>query len=266
MFIYTIINWLQEQQSATNYVWARVLTTPHSHSAGFDAGMGSWDNSWTAVKELWWSAAMLCGWEHTPVSSATQKQPCSTGISRPDPVACDTLVQRRLSAEPKTPFLHQMYFLDLVVQQLQSPTWLFLIVWLFNAAVFFFYFLGGKDIIIQPHLFNCSNWSHSNWALPFICNGNDYEIVFVLSSLVWWVRVEWYDCFSRFHPVFGGLFIFFCIFCLLRGKLCWRSSDLIQHVFLYFHRNPASPTCTHTLFLILMFVADLIFGMVVLNK
>lgn len=48
----------------------------------------------------------------------------------------------------------------------------------------FLYFLRGKDIIVQPHLFNCSNWSHSNWALPFICNGNDYEIVFELSSLV----------------------------------------------------------------------------------
>ncbi len=144
MFIYVVINWLQELQSATNYVWARVLTTPHSPSAGFDAGMGSWDKSWTAVKELWWSAAMLCGWEHTPVSSATQKQPCSPGTRRPDPMARDTLVQRRLSAEPKTPFLHQMYFLDLVVQQLQSPTWLFLIVWLFNAAVFFFYFWGEK--------------------------------------------------------------------------------------------------------------------------
>lgn len=43
---------------------------------------------------------------------------------------------------------------------------------------FFLLFLGGKDIIIQPHLFNCSNWSHFKWALPFICNGHDYEIVF----------------------------------------------------------------------------------------
>lgn len=45
-------------------------------------------------------------------------------------------------------------------------------------------FLGGKDIIIQPHLFNCGNWSHSNWALTFIFNGNDYEIAFMLGSQV----------------------------------------------------------------------------------
>lgn len=43
---------------------------------------------------------------------------------------------------------------------------------------FFLLFREGKDIIIQPHLFNCSNWSHFKWALPFICNGHDYEIVF----------------------------------------------------------------------------------------
>lgn len=111
--------------------------------------MQGWDHGTTLGRlwkgcGLWRSAAMLCGWEHTPVSSATQKQPYGTGISRPDPVARDIVVQRRLSAEPKTPFLHQMYFEDLVVQQLQSPTWLFLIVWLFNAAVFFFYFWGEK--------------------------------------------------------------------------------------------------------------------------
>lgn len=48
----------------------------------------------------------------------------------------------------------------------------------------FLLFLGGKDIIIQPHLFNCSNWSQSKWALPFICNGHDWEIVFIMKSLV----------------------------------------------------------------------------------
>lgn len=42
------------------------------------------------------------------VGGNTQR-PCSTGISRPDPMAHDTVVQRRLSAEPRTPFLHQMY-------------------------------------------------------------------------------------------------------------------------------------------------------------
>lgn len=55
----------------------------------------------------------------------------------------------------------------------------------------FLLFLGGKDIIIQPHLFNCSNWSQSKWALPFICNGHDWEIVFIMKSLVWWVRAQW---------------------------------------------------------------------------
>lgn len=59
---------------------------------------------------LWRSAASLCGWEHTPVSSETRKQPYHTGIRRSDPVARDAVVQRRLSAEPRTPFLHQMYF------------------------------------------------------------------------------------------------------------------------------------------------------------
>lgn len=172
-----VINWIQELHSSINYVWARVLTMPHSHSAGFDAGMGSLDDSWTALRGLWWSAVRLCGWEHTPVSSATQRQPGSAATSRPDPMARDAVVQRRLLAEPKTPFLLQIYSSDLLVQQLQSPVWLFLIVWLFYAAVFFLLFLEGKDIIIQPHLFNCSDWSHSNWVLPFICNGNDYEIV-----------------------------------------------------------------------------------------
>lgn len=36
-----------------------MLTTSHSHSAGFDAGMGSWDNSWMAVKGLW-TLAVCC--------------------------------------------------------------------------------------------------------------------------------------------------------------------------------------------------------------
>lgn len=62
------------------------------------------------------------------------------------------------------------------------------------CPLFFFYF-WGKDIIIQPHIFNCGNWSHCNWALPFICNGNDYEIVLVRGSLDWWaeIRMDWKD-------------------------------------------------------------------------
>lgn len=55
----------------------------------------------------------------------------------------------------------------------------------------FLLLLGGKDIIIQPHLFNCSNWSHSKWALPFIHNGHDSEIIFAMRSLVWWVKLQW---------------------------------------------------------------------------
>lgn len=98
-------------------------------------------------------------------------------------MAHDTAVQRRLSAEPRTPFLQQMYCWDLLARPTSKSDLIVLIVWLFNAAVslspsFFLLFLEGKDIIIQPHLFNCSNWRHFKWALPFICNGHDYEIVF----------------------------------------------------------------------------------------
>lgn len=97
-------------------------------------------------------AAALRGWGHSAVSSATRQQLFSTGMSGPDPMAQDTAVRRRLSAEPRTPFLPQMYCWDLVVQQLQSLTWLFLMAWLFNVAVFFFYFWGEK-ILSSNHTY-----------------------------------------------------------------------------------------------------------------
>lgn len=97
-------------------------------------------------------------------------------------MAHDTVVQWRLSAEPRTPFLCRCIVEICSQGRLQSQTWLF---WLCDYSMLpslslplFLLFLEGKDIIIQPHLFNCSNWSHIKWALPFICNGHDYEIVF----------------------------------------------------------------------------------------
>lgn len=65
------------------------LTTPHSRSAGFDARMGSWYSTSLGCQRkgcgLWQSAALLCGWEQTPVSSATQKQQNGSGISPTSP-------------------------------------------------------------------------------------------------------------------------------------------------------------------------------------
>lgn len=168
--------------------------------------MGSWDKSWIAVKELWTLA--VC-------SNALWVGACSRILSNPiaarenwnkyvrphgprhsgpmAPVGCaqntiataDVFLRFGGATTSKS---------DLDCFWLSDYSMLLLF--------FDFLFLGGKDIIIQPHLFNCSNWSHSKWALPFICNGNDYEIVFVLSSLVWWVRVEWWNCLTRFHPLF----------------------------------------------------------------
>lgn len=201
MFVYTAISWLREL-AVGNCKWcvstsARRATLTLSCFWCGDGIVGRVSGGSLKGCGLWRCAATLCGWEHTTVSSATQIAALTVlEWVGPTPWPRDTVVQRRLPAEPRTPFIHQMYFEDLVPQRLQSPTWLFLIVWLFSAAVFFPLFLRGKDIIVQPHLFNCGNWSHSNWALPFICNGNDYEIAFVLSSLVWWVRVEWHDGFS----------------------------------------------------------------------
>lgn len=149
--------------------------------------------------------ATHCGWEHTPMSSETQKAAlqCWNQEARPrgprhsGPTAPVGWAQNTISTpdvflrfgSATTSKSHLIVFDCVIIQ----------------CCRLFLLFLGGKDIIIQPHLFNCSNWSHSNWALPFICNGNDYEIVFVLSSLVRWVRAQWYDCFSRFHPFFGAL-------------------------------------------------------------
>lgn len=137
-------------------------------------------------------------------------------------MAHGAVVQRRLSAEPRTPFLHQMYSKDLVVQRLQSLTWLFLIVWLFNAAVFFFY-LWGEKILPFNHTYLIA-------VIGATLNGPCLSSVmvmimrlcFALSSLVWWAGEEWWSCFTRFHPLFLEKCIFaswmhvflFCFFCV----------------------------------------------------
>lgn len=48
-----------------------------------------WSRDWTSFGQLWKAyrlrrfPAMLCGWEHAPLSSTTQKQLHRAGISRP---------------------------------------------------------------------------------------------------------------------------------------------------------------------------------------
>lgn len=92
-------------------------------------------------------------WVGTHSATRQQQQHCATQEwAGPDPVAQDAEVQRRLSVEPRMPFLLQMYCWDLVVQQLQSLPWLFLIAWLFDIAVFFFYFWGEK-ILSSNHTY-----------------------------------------------------------------------------------------------------------------
>lgn len=86
-------------------------TKPHSHSAGFDAGMGPWDNSWKALKRPVDSGGLL----QPSVGGSTYQRPQQPKSNtaaleyRPDPMARDAVGQWRLLAEPKTPFLHQMY-------------------------------------------------------------------------------------------------------------------------------------------------------------
>lgn len=97
--------------------------------------------------------ALCCSALWVGTHSATQQQHCATQEwAGPDPVAQDAEVQRRLSVEPRMPFLLQMYCWDLVVQQLQSLTWLFLIAWLVDVAVFFFYFCREK-ILSSNHTY-----------------------------------------------------------------------------------------------------------------
>lgn len=153
--------------------------------------MESWDNSWTTAKRLWTvavcSSALWVG-THTSVLSSPKaslqpwnKQAWTHGPRLRGPTAPVGWAQNAIS----TP--------DVFVRfgsATTSKSDLIVFDWYdYSVLPSFSLFLGGKDIIIQPHLFNCSNWSHSNWAWPFICNGNDYEIVLVQSDLVWWAKV-----------------------------------------------------------------------------
>lgn len=123
-----------------NYVWARVLP-PLSWfwCRGGDHGTTLGRRRQRSVG----GNARRC--PRQPGSGAV-----STGMSPARPRGA--AAQRRLSAEPRTPFLLQMYCWDLVVQQLQSLTWLFLMAWLFDVAVFYFYFCGEK-ILSSNHTY-----------------------------------------------------------------------------------------------------------------
>lgn len=108
---YIGINLLPKQQSE------KLCASTNAHQAVLPPQlvlMQKWNHGTTLGRlrkdcGLWRSAPTLCGWEHTPVSSAAPKHHCSPGISRLEPMACDSAGQRRLSAEPRMPFLHQMY-------------------------------------------------------------------------------------------------------------------------------------------------------------
>lgn len=75
---------------------------PHTHH-------GSRDEPWTAAKGLWRSAAALWVGTRYSVRGNPKKQAHSGGIRRPDLVARDAEVQRRLAAEPGAPVLQQIY-------------------------------------------------------------------------------------------------------------------------------------------------------------
>lgn len=163
MFVYTMLS----------YKWCASASYSCSHlrSAGLDAGKGSWDASWLAAD----SDAVLqysVGGNtlRDPEAAAALRyrgksgaRPC--GPRRRGPTAPVGWAQNAISAADvllrfggaRTSKSDLIVFDNVIIQRCR----LFLL------------FLGGKDIIIQPHLFNCSNWSQSKWALPFICNGHD---------------------------------------------------------------------------------------------
>lgn len=94
---------------------------------------------------LWRSALELHGWElaSTVFSNPIAALPQWNKIEA-DPVAHDTAVQRRLSAEPRTPFFQQMYCWDLLARPTSKSDLIILIVWLFNAAAPPFFISRGK--------------------------------------------------------------------------------------------------------------------------
>lgn len=139
--------------------------------------MQGWDHEKT-LGGLWTPALLCCAPLRRSVGGDAQRcprQPGSSGttMSGPDPVAQDAAVRRRLSAEAR----NAVSAAD-VLPRFGGATTSKSDLIVFDGTIIrrcrlFLLLLGGKDIIIQPHLFNCSNWSHSKWALPFICNGHD---------------------------------------------------------------------------------------------
>lgn len=118
---------------------------------------------------LQWSVTVLCGWEHAAASSTAgleywNKKARPHGPGHSGPKAPVGPAQNTIS----TPDV----FLRFGSATTSKSDLIVFDCVIIRRCRLFLLFLGGKDIIIQPHLFNCSNWSHSKWALPFICNGN----------------------------------------------------------------------------------------------
>lgn len=111
---------------------------------------------WDCEKTLGglWTPALLCGapWVGTHSGVLCNQAAAAQQWAAPTPWPKTQRSDGACRLRPGTPFLPQMYCRDSVVQQLQSLTWLFLMAWLFDVAVFFFYFWGEK-ILSSNHTY-----------------------------------------------------------------------------------------------------------------